>query len=438
MRFGCKLLAILFVCVFGFEAFSQSAEIPLDGLVFYYPFSKCDANRAVDASGNGRHGALSGTEWYNKGHRCGTIEFCKEGDAIILEDDVFPDEISSLTFCAWIRCETRAKVAKEQELNHYHTDQSVFFAGEELCLMHLILFGPNRPNTTQQGRIEFGYSQSKDGSHNNKRRMWATSPEPVDDGEWHHIAATSDSSVLILYVDGEKVCERVSAEPYFPLDGEFRIGRYPLSEIHEFKSDRAFRGMMDEVALWNRVLSSEEIAVVMEATRHADPVMVDRSREMDQIAGFLLKGDFESVRKVLDGIEGESADDWKLFRRGVEEVLRMPEIIRNAYSSLAGKTVTVYLASGAQDLFISEVTPTEVKAEKQIVRGGQVVARVELNFRFDELTPQDKVLRLGKDMSPELDVMRGILASSAGFPEKAEKYFERSGSVLAASLKEHM
>jgi hypothetical protein len=268
--------------------------------------------------------------------------------------------------------------------------------------------------------------------------MWIKGPQPLDDGCWHHIAGVSDLAVTTLYVDGVEVRSSDAKTPYRLVGEELRIGKHGDLGTGTAARARPFKGLMDEVAIWNRTLSQEEIADVMEATQKADPIVEDRSAEMNQIADCLLQGDLDGAGKILEKIEGLGTDEWNSFRQSAEEVLRMPGIVWQAYSSLAGKTTDVYLNSGTKNLYIKAVTDDKVEAEIRIVRGGQVVASAEQNFSYDELSPRDKLVRLGKEQTPELNIMRGILACCAGVPEKAGPYFERAGNALGKTLIERM
>ena len=159
--------------------------------------------------------------------------------------------------------------------------------------------------------------------------------------------------------------------------------------------------------------------------------------DMTKIADCLLKGDLGSAEKVLKNSAGEG-DEWGMFKKGVENVLTMPDLIWKAYAQLKGKTTTVYLKSGTKKLLIKTVTSAEIKAEKQLISEGRVVGAAENNFKYEDLSPREKLIRLGKRQSQELNVMRGVLACSAGLPDKAVPYFEKAGDGLGKILIERM
>ncbi|HEX6087149.1 MAG TPA: LamG-like jellyroll fold domain-containing protein [Thermoanaerobaculia bacterium] len=87
----------------------------------------------------------------------------------------------------------------------------------------------------------------------------------VFDGEWHHVAFTSDGRELRFYVDGRAVTTAtgISAAPLYgyalgydmPGHNDLTIGAYDGDSC-----DLPFRGDVDEVRVWSRALSAAEVA----------------------------------------------------------------------------------------------------------------------------------------------------------------------------------
>ncbi len=104
------------------------------------------------------------------------------------------------------------------------------------------------------------------------------------DGQWHHVAATwdydinTDAGTLRVYVDGgilgggEEVSLAFSSATYAPIIFESDPVNNPgvLDEVMDFDfrnrmgkgrvNSHRYNGDIDEAAIWNRVLSSQEIA----------------------------------------------------------------------------------------------------------------------------------------------------------------------------------
>jgi hypothetical protein len=88
---------------------------------------------------------------------------------------------------------------------------------------------------------------------------WIGSPQAaagaVWDGEWHCVAGTFDGSYVKLYVDGSQVDGATSdlQDIYYHEEGNLFFGHY-------YQGDwLAFSGYVDEVRIWNRALTLEEV-----------------------------------------------------------------------------------------------------------------------------------------------------------------------------------
>ncbi|MBE6374882.1 MAG: LamG domain-containing protein [Lentisphaerae bacterium] len=84
---------------------------------------------------------------------------------------------------------------------------------------------------------------------------------PVD--SWINVAVSCDEKSAVLYINGEKIADGVLAqgEKFVPADGIgtlFTIGHYP-TPLDAYKHI----GLIDELRIFNRALTAEEIAGVM-------------------------------------------------------------------------------------------------------------------------------------------------------------------------------
>ena len=86
-----------------------------------------------------------------------------------------------------------------------------------------------------------------------------TSPNSYNDGQWHHGVVTFDGSILRLYVDGVQVATlSTSSIP------ETTGNNHPLKiGANSRIVDDLFSGSIDEVGVWNRALTTTEIANLM-------------------------------------------------------------------------------------------------------------------------------------------------------------------------------
>ena len=89
----------------------------------------------------------------------------------------------------------------------------------------------------------------------NGSRNTVASRTPVNDTQWHYAAITFDRSDLIMYIDGEQVDieDRRGFTPDATVTLPLRIGANSNNERYYFT------GNIDEVRVWNRALSANEV-----------------------------------------------------------------------------------------------------------------------------------------------------------------------------------
>ncbi|MHC4327090.1 MAG: LamG-like jellyroll fold domain-containing protein [Planctomycetota bacterium] len=84
------------------------------------------------------------------------------------------------------------------------------------------------------------------------------STETYDDGVWHHAATVQTESEMILYVDGQEVGRQPETNLFQGPLGEIWLGTL------DQRMGRMFPGPLDDLRIYNRALSVEEIATIME------------------------------------------------------------------------------------------------------------------------------------------------------------------------------
>ncbi len=213
-----------------------------DGLVAYWALDD-DGEVANDSSGNGHNGTLIGDPQWVDGNTGGALKFDQDGDEV---DIPFHADLNQETFtiCAWANTETggtghRAVISSRDD-------------------------GPQRgyifyatPNNTWQFWTGGGGWKSVQGP-------------PVQLDEWEHLAGVYTDGNQKFYVNGELVGERSDAALSINTVQEFLIGAGANETAnHNYR----FRGMIDEVCLFDRVLDENEISAVMEA----NPTAVEAS-----------------------------------------------------------------------------------------------------------------------------------------------------------------
>jgi predicted phosphodiesterase len=105
---------------------------------------------------------------------------------------------------------------------------------------------------TSSGKLGGGFETS---SGSNK---YVSSPNSYVNGQWQHGVVTFDGSNVRLYVNGIQIASTsTTTVPDIQGNQPFRIGANSLSISDIFKGD------IDEVGVWNKALSSSEIAKIM-------------------------------------------------------------------------------------------------------------------------------------------------------------------------------
>jgi hypothetical protein len=180
-----------------------------------------------------------GVQWLAEGHHGGAVQFGMNHGYITVpnNDTINPP---NLTLSAWVKSSYRDRVWRR-----------VFDKG-----------------------VGEGYDLTMGGDYNGKRfrgRAYLELPHtdahsvatemPVRDGEWHQVVGTYDGAVAKVYVDGWLTGGQghwAGAVPKTAYDLTIGANRSnPKPEAGEV--DASFNGMMDDVMMYNRALSADEV-----------------------------------------------------------------------------------------------------------------------------------------------------------------------------------
>jgi hypothetical protein len=208
-----------------------NSSIADQGLVAYYPFN----GTARDASKNSNDGLVMGDAYFVNGMKEEAINFDGRNDYVEVPDDNSLDITPSITLSAWIK---PVETSREYIV---HKMNSTSGGGVSYSLD--IFPSPGRARGLFVNSIDPKcYSCSATGKTEIKR------------SSWQHIATTANRNEAKVYFNGE-------LEDTAPLDGNgidttsgpLRIGQY---------QDMFFRGLVDEVRIYNRALSEKEVQAI--------------------------------------------------------------------------------------------------------------------------------------------------------------------------------
>ena len=202
------------------------------GIVARWDFTKGNGTVLHDSGGNDNHGEIHGAEWVKrgKGH---ALKFDGVDDYVDCGAGPSLDLTGSITLEAWVHPLALPPGREPGILGKFFTSYALTLHRNGTCHFY-ISSGGNYCRT------------------------------PTEVGAWHHVAATFDGTMLKLYRNGPEEAFRESKI------GTIRGGKNLLMGCivgNPGASDRAFRdttyfnGMLDDVRIYDRALSADEIRV---------------------------------------------------------------------------------------------------------------------------------------------------------------------------------
>lgn len=196
-----------------------------DSLVGYWDFNEGSGLVAYDKSGKGNHGELrNGAQW-GTGKFGNAVYFDGVDDHVYVPDSSSLEGFEAVTIEAWVY----------QDMNPQR-DQGLFkddwFTIRDSSWISFYMYN--------SGGDTSGY----------------LSQSGIDQDKWHHIAAIYDSKAqgenVKFYVDG-----KLESENHF--SGTLKSGSSPFRMSIKTGSAAYWKGSFDEVRMWNRAFSPEEV-----------------------------------------------------------------------------------------------------------------------------------------------------------------------------------
>jgi hypothetical protein len=228
------------------EATLDAVELPSTGrgpdlsagLVAHWPLDETVGALVKDDSGGAHHGQLSGGTWLSDGRFAGALRLAP-GDSVSVAS--FPDASVNFTVATWLRVSS-AQLAMDGQTWVAILSTELFRQGG---------WQLNLDNRLEHPRLDFAY--------------WSP---PLDDyvfiecdcldvDRWIHVAAVvdADANRVTLYVDGVAGDQETRPSDIEPGDSTLYFGRWATDA-------RLFSGDLDEVSVFSRALSAEEIGAL--------------------------------------------------------------------------------------------------------------------------------------------------------------------------------
>ncbi|MHC4702821.1 MAG: LamG domain-containing protein, partial [Planctomycetota bacterium] len=226
------LLSFFFVLALALTSTAQDVD---PSLVGWWTFDEDTGDVALDQSGNGNDATLlNGPTWgTDAGHR-GIMILDGTDDHIHIDGTVY--ELPLYTMAIWFRVDGGSG------------SRDVLSAKGPTGVNGVLLEIQGAGTLRNLHRFPFA-----SGGGNN---IYTT--ETYDDGAWHHAATVKTDSEMILYVDGQEVGRQADSSQFQGPLGEIWLGTLDQRAI------RMFPGPIDDLRIYDRALSAEEIAQIME------------------------------------------------------------------------------------------------------------------------------------------------------------------------------
>jgi hypothetical protein len=196
-----------------------------EGLIAYYPMD----GDVSDGSGNGNDGTIIGNPGFVDGVAGQAIDLDGDGDYVDCGDNPLfgMQETNEMTAACWLTIRSIPAAWA-----------GIVAKGEHAWRMSNVNLDP---------RFHFGIS------------FW-TEPTPSIDGvtavgydEWHHVAGVYGNGSVSVYLDGVLDASAETSTPIMANEYNVEIGRNPEG------TDRTWDGLIDELLIYNRALSENEI-----------------------------------------------------------------------------------------------------------------------------------------------------------------------------------
>jgi len=212
-------------------SFKTLPDIPVSdpNLVAWWKLDEGEGTNVLDWSGHEHHGTCLGSPQWVVGYDGGALNLDGANDYIDFGSaSDFPSGTSTRSMCAWAN--TNSIASGWAWIASY--GRGGVAAGEAMFL------GRNADTLYGGGMYDDVYVSG----------FWQ-----VD--EWHHICLTYDGATAILYADGVQVASE--AKSWNLVLNSVHIGRQVYHE------NEHWNGLVDDVRIYNKVLSPEEIAKAM-------------------------------------------------------------------------------------------------------------------------------------------------------------------------------
>ncbi len=248
-------------------------------LVAWWSFDEGTGVLAADGSGNGNDGTVQGTAAWVPGVHGQALVF-NGSDTYVSTEHSLLDNLTAFTLAGWVSASNTQS-----------------YTG---------LLGQN-------DLVEFGFTSEGNGNlgtwmlGNNWAYLGAGYSYPYP--SWHHVAITGDASRIAIYIDGQEQASDEGGMTAGTSTFPFAIGGYVFNENLD-----SIEGEMDDIWVYSRALTQEEIQILMRGAQGTGPAREPRPADgatdisRDTVLAW-TPGDYADLHDVYFGTEYPDVND---------------------------------------------------------------------------------------------------------------------------------
>jgi Concanavalin A-like lectin/glucanases superfamily/Secretion system C-terminal sorting domain len=246
-----KFLALaIAVLPFLFAAQTVPNYVPTNGLVGWWPFN----GNANDESGNGNNGTVNGATLTSdrNGNLNSAYAFDGVDDGIITPDSGFSYGSSDRSINLWVKDESVGSYCSIMVRYGSH-------APSQGCW---ILHNNNCNPTQPFGNLRADFFNSGVWSGNNS----------MSNSNWNMVSISMQNSNCMIYLNGTLIAQGNVIATTTPANNSFYIGGDIVNVPNYF-----FKGDLDDIGIWNRALTQQEITDLYNAVNCANNLVITPS-----------------------------------------------------------------------------------------------------------------------------------------------------------------
>ncbi len=222
-----------------------------EGLLLKYTFSHDNGSIVLDESGNGHNAAvLNGAAYTSEGRFGGAYHFDGSNDVILVNDDLGYQPAGTISF--WMKADTVENWRNPFSTDYASWDDNIRFEESVDGKFTMGALGLSTVSPAPEGVYEETYTDS------------------LQANRWYHVVYAWDGARDYGYLDGQLVftsfhpAADVQVHPNLGTAGSYRPITLDLNHVavgngYSTEANRHWKGFVDEVYIYNRVISSEEV-----------------------------------------------------------------------------------------------------------------------------------------------------------------------------------